>query len=115
MTSIAFGAVPGSIEQIGDDPPGAHSPNRNACGVGAKPRAWSPLKPSWPCSTTVNTHTAAGCPRAAVGTAIVIERDAWLAVTVAAPAELPAASANTGSAKPCTSISRDHAESGASV
>src|SRR5262249_4994995 len=54
ITSIVFGAVPGSIEQIGEVPPGAQSPNWKSCGVGAKPRAWSPENPSWPCTTTAN-------------------------------------------------------------
>jgi hypothetical protein len=46
---MAFGAVPGSIPQMGlTTDAEAHSPNRNGCGVGANPRAWSGLNPSLP-------------------------------------------------------------------
>src|SRR5262249_13832225 len=120
MVSITFGAVAGSVEQIGELAPGWHNPNRYGCAVGANPRAWSAENPSWPCSTTVNTQPLPGRPEpgwlsAAAGTAMVIALDAWLAATTAVPAGFPAASTNTGSAKPCTSIRRDQAESAATV
>src|SRR5436190_13880059 len=85
MTSIAFGAVPGSMLQIGETPPGAQSPNWNGWAVGAKPRAWSGLKPSCPCSTTENVHPLAGWPSAAAGTAIVIALEVSLALTPRSP------------------------------
>ena len=46
ITSMALGTVLGSTEHCGAVPPGAHTPNKNGCGVGAKPRAWSGLNPS---------------------------------------------------------------------
>ena len=55
--STTLGAVAGSSGQAV-----AHTPNWNGCGVGAKPRAWSGLNPSWPCSATVNTQPAPGRP-----------------------------------------------------
>src|SRR4051794_15941483 len=113
ITSIAFGAVPGSIEQIWDVPPGAHRPNWKSCGVGAKPRAWSAENPSCPCSTTVNVQPGPGVPSVATGTIIVMNPDGWLAWTDTVPSGAPDASTNTGSAKPCTSIRRDQAESAA--
>ena len=61
ITSIAFGAVPGSMPQIGLTTPGdAHSPNWNGCGVGWNPRAWSGLNPSWPCSDDGERPARAG-------------------------------------------------------
>ena len=39
MVSITFGAVPGSMEQMGELMPERHSPNANGCAVGANPRA----------------------------------------------------------------------------
>ena len=57
---IAFGTVAGSAAQMGLVPPGAQTPNRNGCGVGANPRAWSGLKPSWPVSTTVKPQPGPG-------------------------------------------------------
>ena len=63
------------------------------------------LNPSWPCSTTVNVQPGAGRAErrrrhARSGWTAV----AWFAVTATVPSGAPAASTNTGSAKPCTSI-----------
>src|SRR5690349_15268052 len=73
ITSIALGTLAGSTEQIGLVPPGAHTPKRKGCGVAAKPRAWSGLKPSWPVRTTVKTQPDAGCPSADLGTITVMK------------------------------------------
>ena len=113
MTSIAFGTEPGSTAQMGLPPPGAHTPNRNGCGVGAKPRAWSGLKPSWPVSTTVKTQPGAGWPSAALGTITVMKREIALADTATGPSDAPLASTNTGAANPCASSRLLHAEPGA--
>src|SRR5215510_8661906 len=88
ITSIAFGAVPVSIPQIGlTTVVEAHRPNRNGAGVGANPRAWSGLNPSWPCSTTVKVHPGPGVPSAASDTNIVMYREAWLAETDTVPSD----------------------------
>src|SRR4051812_35631144 len=97
-------------------PPGAHTPNANGCGVDAKPRAWSGLKPSCPVSATVNDQPAAGVPNADPGSAIVTVRSAVDATTaVGVPTAAPLASTHTGAAKPCTSIRCDQASAGAIV
>src|SRR3954452_15338926 len=101
---MALGTPPGANVQWGSLLAVAQTPNANGCGVGAKPRAWSGLKPSWPCSTTVNTQPVPGWPSAVFGTVTRIDRVAWLAVTVADPSGAPDASTNTGPAKPCASI-----------
>jgi len=49
--------------------------------------------------------------RASEAAVIVMKPDAWLACTSTVPSDWPPASTNTGSAKPCTSIRRLHAES----
>src|SRR5258708_863858 len=103
ITSTAFGTVPGSTKQIGAVPPGAQTPNRNDCGVGANPRAWSPLNPSCPVSTTVKPHPGPGVPKADSGSAIVIVPSDCDASTCGVPAGLPDASCHTGAKKPCTS------------
>src|SRR3954466_12814048 len=115
VTSIALGAVPGSMLQIGETPPTGHRPKSNGCGVGANPRAWSGLKPFWPCRTTEKTHPLVGWPSADAGTAIVIALDVEFALTPIVPRLFPPLSTNTGPAKPCTSIRSDHAESAAIV
>lgn len=69
---MTLGAVAGSAAQIGEAPPGAHSPNRKGCGVGAKPRAWSGLKPSWPVSTTVNIQPEVGWPNETIAEQLVL-------------------------------------------
>src|SRR4051812_40313633 len=101
--------------QIGETPPTAHRPKSNGCGVGAKPRAWSGLKPFCPCRTTEKTHPPAGWPKADEGTAMVIALDVEFALTPIVPRLLPPASTNTGPAKPCTSSRSDQAESEAIV
>src|SRR5215472_4104699 len=115
MTSMAFGTAPGGNVQMAAVPPGAHTPNRNGWGVGAKPRAWSGLKPSWPVSTTVKIQPVVGWPSAALGTMIVMNREIALADTLTGPSDAPLASTNTGDAKPCTSSRLLHAEAGAIV
>ena len=100
---MAFGIVPGSAEQMGLVPPGAHTPKRNGCAVGANPRAWSPLNPSCPVSTTANDHPEAGVPKAAAGSAIVMVLVTAEETTVAFPSEFPFASTHTGEANPWTS------------
>src|SRR3954451_24668226 len=116
ITSIAFGAVPGSIEQIWDVPPGAHRPNWKSCGVCAKPRAWSAENPSCPCRTTAKVQPDVGVPSWATGSAIVIVRVGAEATTaVTDPWGSPSASCQTGPAKPCTSSRWLQAESSARV
>src|SRR5215467_10435491 len=102
-TSTALGTSPGSKEQTGAVPPGAQTPNRNGCGVGANPRAWSALNPSCPVSTTVNPQPGPGVPNCACGSAMVIVRSLCCASTDAAPTAFPDASIHTGAANPCTS------------
>src|ERR1700746_2488407 len=99
ITSMAFGTVPGSTEQTGAVPPGAHTPNRNDCGVGANPRAWSGLNPSCPVSTTVKPQPGPGVPNCASGSAIVMVRSDWDARTDGLPTVLPDASTHAGAAK----------------
>ena len=82
---MALGTVAGSTEQIGLVPPGAQTPNKNGCGVAAKPRAWSGLKPSWPVSTTVKPQPDPGVPRLAVGTLKVMKREMALALMFTVP------------------------------
>src|SRR5216683_912315 len=115
MTSIAFGTVPGSAEQIGLSPPAAHTPNSYGWGVAAKARAWSGLNPSWPVRTTAKDQPGAGLPKAACGSPIVMVLLACDAATNAVPTELPEASCQTGAAKPCTSTRSLHASAGAMV
>src|SRR5262245_64385690 len=103
MTSIVFGMVDGPAEQIGAVPPGAHTPNRNGCGVGANPRAWSGLNPSCPVSTTLNPQPDPGVPNCASGSAMVIAASLREASTNGDPAGLPEASHHTGAANPCAS------------
>src|SRR5215510_7861419 len=115
ITSTAFGTVFGSTEQIGAVPPGAHTPNRNACGAGAKPRAWSELNPSCPVSTTLNPQPGPGVPNCASGSAIVMVRSDWDGRTDGLPTMLPDASTHTGAAKACTSSRWLHAPDGSIV
>jgi len=61
-TSVAFGTEFGSAVQCGLLLEAAQTPNRKSCGVGAKPRALSPEKPSWPWRTTVNAQPEPGVP-----------------------------------------------------
>ena len=56
------GRSPAANVQCGSALAVAQTPNRNGCGVGWKPRAWSPLKPSWPVSTTVKPQPGPGVP-----------------------------------------------------
>ena len=58
-------------------------------GVAVNCRAWSPLKPFWPCSARVNVQPDAGVPNAACGTAMVIVFAVWDATTAAVPTWLP--------------------------
>src|SRR5204863_2154632 len=103
-TSTALGTVFGSAEQTGAVPPDAHTPKLKSPGVALKPRAWSGLNPSWPVSTTLKPQPDAGVPNCASGSAIVIVRSDCSARTDAVPTLWPAASAQAGAAKPCTSI-----------
>src|SRR5215470_2024552 len=103
ITSTAFGTVPGSVEQIAAVSSGAQTPNWNACGVGANPRAWSELNPSWPVSTTLKPQPEPGVPKANSGRAIVMVRSDWDGKTDALPTVLPDASTHTGAVKACTS------------
>src|SRR5215471_5956993 len=109
MTSRALGTVPGSTEQMGEGFPAAQTPNRNACGVAANPRAWSALNPSCPVSTTEKPQFGPGVPNCASGSAIVIVPSDCDMSTCAVPTELPDASCQTGDAKPCTSSRWLHA------
>src|SRR5579859_3318162 len=102
-TSMAFGTVLGSSEQILAVPRGAHTPNVKAPGVAVKLRAWSVPNPSWPVSTTLKPQPGAGVPNCASGSAMVMVRSACSASTDAVPALLPAAFTQAGAAKPCTS------------
>src|SRR5215469_3580322 len=115
MTSTAFGTEPGSNPQIGAVPLGAQTPNRNACGVGANPRAWSALNPSCPVSTTEKPQPGPGVPNCASGSAIVMVPSDCDISTWAVPTELPDASCHTGDAKPCTSSRWLHAPDGSIV
>src|SRR5260370_23269367 len=89
ITSTAFGTVPGSTEQIGAVPLGTQTPNRNGCGVGANPRAWSGLNPSCPVSTTVKPQPEPGVPKTDSGSAIVIVPSDCDMSTCAVPTQLP--------------------------
>src|SRR5215475_656700 len=114
ITSIAFGTVFGSVTQIGAVPPSEHTPNVKSPAVDVNPRAWSPLKPSCPVSTTVNDHPVVGEPNALSGTATVIVFvivDETTALTV--PCALPAALTQTGDANPCISSRWLHASADA--
>ena len=55
---------PGRPSRSGSLAPGAHTPNRNGCGVASNPRAWSELKPSCPVSATVNIQPEPTVPKA---------------------------------------------------
>src|SRR5262245_65853954 len=112
---MALGTAPASTPQMGLVPSGPQTPNRNACGVAANPRAWSGLKPSWPVSTTANDHPEPGVPKADAGSAIVIVLAASEESTAAVPTEFPFASTHTGAANPCTSIRWVQASAGAIV
>src|SRR6266480_798848 len=103
ITSIAFGTVPGSAEQTGAVPPGAHTPNVKPPAVVVKARAWSGLNPSWPVSTTLKPQPDPGVPNCASGSAIVMVRSACSASTDAVPTLPPDAFTQAGEAKPCTS------------
>jgi hypothetical protein len=82
------------------------TPHWYDCGVGAKPRAWSELKPSWPVRTTVNPQPEPGTPpRLAVGTLNVMKREIALALILTVPRVAPCASMYRWP-KPCTSTSR---------
>src|SRR5690349_21756781 len=109
ITSTAFGTVPGSVEQIGEVPPGAQTPNRNGWAVAANPRAWSPLNPSCPVSTTVKPQPVVGVPNTDSGRAIVMVPSDCDASTCGVPTEFPDAFCHTGDAKPCTSTRWLHA------
>src|SRR5688572_21386965 len=89
-------------------------PNWNSCGVGAKLRAWSGLKPSWPVRTTVKPQPGPGVPSDALGTLNVMKREIGFALIDAVPSVLPLASTYRWP-KPCTWISRLHAQPGAIV
>src|SRR5580700_9392512 len=115
ITSMAFGTVAGSTEQIGAVPPGAHTPNVKPPGVAVKARAWSELNPSWPVSTTLKPQPDAGVPNCASGRATVIVLSACTASADAVPTELPAAFTHTGDANPCTSTRWLQAPAGAIV
>src|SRR5215831_6784952 len=112
VTSTALGTDPGSVEQIGAVPPGAQTPNWNACAVGANPRAWSALNPSCPVSTTLKPQPGPGVPNADSGRAIVIVPSDCDMSTCAVPTEFPDASCHAGDAKPCTSSRWLHAPDG---
>jgi hypothetical protein len=58
-----LGTEPGAAVQWGSLLAVAQTPNWNSCGVAAKPRAWSGLKPSWPARTTVKPQPGPGVPR----------------------------------------------------
>src|SRR5215469_2243109 len=103
MTSMAFGTVPGSTRQIGAVSPAGQIPNENDPGYCVNARAWSPLNPSWPVSTTLNPQPEAGVPNCASGRAIVIVLSAWFASTSGVPTLAPLAFTHTGDANPCTS------------
>ena len=117
ITSIAFGTVAGSMPQIGAVPPGAQTPNWNGCGVGAN--AARLVGAEAVLAVQHDREHPAGrrvCRAPPTGTAIVIEPGRLVgACTDTVPRSCPAASTNTGSAKPCTSIRRDQAESAAIV
>src|SRR5262249_8278221 len=115
VTSMVFATASGLTGQIGAVPPGAHTPNRNACGVDSNPRAWSELNPSCPVSTTVKAQPGPGVPNADSGKAIVMVPSDCDASTCALPTEFPEASTHTGDAKPCTSSRWLHAPGGAIV
>jgi len=73
---MIFGTAFGLNVQCGSLLVAAHTPNWNGCGVGAKVRAWSGLKPSWPVSTTVKPQPDPGCPPSDVfGTRDVMNRE----------------------------------------
>src|SRR6516165_5910123 len=88
-TSIAFGIVAGSAEQIAAVPPGAQTPRLNGCGVGMKVRAWSDENPSWLVSTTVNPQPDPGCPSDAAGTLKLMNREMAFALIVTWPRVAP--------------------------
>ena len=67
----------------------AQTPNRNSCGVGWKPRAWSLLEPSWPVRTTVKPQPGPGVPRLALGTLKVMKREMAFAEIVDRPERRP--------------------------
>jgi hypothetical protein len=75
ITSTAFGTRPGSKVQCGSELAVAQTPNWNSCGVGAKPRALSGLKPSWPVRTTTKPQPGPGVPRDAFGTLKLMKRE----------------------------------------
>jgi hypothetical protein len=70
----------------------AQTPNWNSCGVGAKPRARSPLNPSWPVRTTVNPHPGPGEPSEDFGTLKVTKRETAFAEIETVPSVAPVAS-----------------------
>ena len=70
----------------------AQTPNWKSCGVDWKPRAWSPLKPSWPVSTTVNAQPGPGEPRLDFGTLNVMKREIAFALIATVPSVVPEAS-----------------------
>src|SRR5450755_5029042 len=115
ITSMAFGTVVGSTEQIGAVPSGAQTPNVKPPGATVKARAWSGLNPSWPVSTTLKPQPDAGVPNCASGRATVIVLSACTASADAVPTELPAAFTHTGEANPCTSTRWLQAPDGAMV
>src|SRR5260370_40875233 len=103
---MAFGTVAGSAVQWASVLGAAQTPNWYGCGVGAKPRAWSALNPSWPVSTTVNPQPEAGVPpSAAWGTLKLMPRESAWALMLTVPAVAPCASVEVWP-KPCTSLRR---------
>src|SRR6266516_596642 len=106
---MTLGTVFGSTVQCGSPLAVAQTPNRNGCGVGAKPRAWSGLKPSWPVNVTVKPQPDPGTSpvvdtRLAVGTLKVMKREMALALIATVPSVLLCASMYR-CPNPCTSIS----------
>src|SRR5260370_29519733 len=107
---MAFGTVAGSAVQWASVLGAAQTPNWYGCGVGAKPRGWSALNPSWPVSTTVNAQPEAGVPPSAdLGTLKLMTREIALALMLTVPAVAPCASMKRWP-KPCTSMRRLQAE-----
>src|SRR5207237_5688346 len=107
-TSSVFETLFGSNVQCGSVLGAAQTPNWYGCGVGAKLRAWSGLKPSWPVSTTVNAHPGPGLPSADFGTLNVMKREIAFALIATVPTVAPFASTNRWP-NPCTSTRWFHA------
>src|SRR5262249_40485394 len=91
--------------QCGSALAAAQTPNWNGCGVAAKLRAWSGLKPSWPVRTTVKPQPGPGVPSEAFEMLNVMKREIALPLIDGVPSVAPPASMKR-LPKPCTSISR---------